>query len=282
MSIELWFLPAFLALLLWGAAVFLPKMAVARLPPMAIVVYQAAGYALFALGILLWEHGRIEFETRGVVLALVVGVLAALAQVFYVTALRHGDVTLVSVVTSLYPGIAVLLAVFILDERVTLLQGAGIIAAIGGLASLVLQDKGPVYPRQGWFFPALAALVLWGFWGFIPKLALRTLDPVSILVYETIGYCAVAIVITGIKRFRIETHLGGFLICMTASAMGSAAFLLYIFALKHGPVSIISVMTALYPAVTLLLARGILKEKLSRMQLAGVAVAFASILMMVV
>jgi len=40
---------------------------------------------------------------------------------------------------------------------------------------------------RSWTLPALIALILWGFWGFLPKVATRYIDPSSALVYQAIG-----------------------------------------------------------------------------------------------
>jgi drug/metabolite transporter (DMT)-like permease len=57
------------------------------------------------------------------------GVLDASANIFYVIATRHGLFGLAVVLTSLYPGITVLLARFTLGERMRLTQRAGLLLA---------------------------------------------------------------------------------------------------------------------------------------------------------
>ena len=53
-------------------------------------------------------------------------------------------------------------------------------------------------------------------------------------------------------------------------------------ALQRGPLGIVSVLTSLYPVVTALAAVVILKERLSRVQLTGVAVAMVAVVLLVV
>jgi drug/metabolite transporter (DMT)-like permease len=47
----------------------------------------------------------------------------------------------------------------------------------------------------------------------------------------------------------------------------------YVLALSHGLLSVVAVLTALYPAGTVLLARYVLGERLGRVQQTGLAVA---------
>jgi len=69
-------------------------------------------------------------EVTGI--ALVVGVMDMSANAFYIVALRDGLLSLVSVISSMYPVVTVALAWIVLRERITALQGAGLtLAALG-------------------------------------------------------------------------------------------------------------------------------------------------------
>jgi uncharacterized membrane protein len=57
------------------------------------------------------------------------------------------------------------------------------------------------------------------------------------------------------------------------------AALLYLAATGHGELSIVAVVTSLYPAFTVLLARVILSERWSRRQAIGLLVAAASVVL---
>jgi drug/metabolite transporter (DMT)-like permease len=64
---------------------------------------------------------------------------------------------------------------------------------------------------------------------------------------------------------------------MAAGALGGAANLLFLAATGSGQLAIMSVMTALYPAVTILLARIIIGERWNRLQLIGLLAVAAAI-----
>jgi drug/metabolite transporter (DMT)-like permease len=58
-----------------------------------------------------------------------------------------------------------------------------------------------------------------------------------------------------------------------AGALDAAANAFYVLALSEGLLSIVAVLTALYPAGTVVLARYVLCERMSRTQQAGLAFA---------
>ena len=54
---------------------------------------------------------------------------------------------------------------------------------------------------------------------------------------------------------------------------GTAGTILYFFATHEGFLAVTAVLTSLYPAVTIVLARTLLGERLTRLRLAGLALA---------
>jgi drug/metabolite transporter (DMT)-like permease len=73
---------------------------------------------------------------RGAVLAalLAIGCFDILANSLYAVATTHGLLPLVSVAASLYSAVTVLLARFVLGERLAPTQRAGVVVALGGIA----------------------------------------------------------------------------------------------------------------------------------------------------
>ena len=104
-----------------------------------VAVSRTAG-TLVAFGIALATRTRPWRSASGrtVVIALVSGAVDAAANVCYVLATRAGLFGLAVVITALYPGMTVLLARWLLGERMRGLQRAGLLLAAIGVVLLTL------------------------------------------------------------------------------------------------------------------------------------------------
>lgn len=85
---------------------------------------------------------------------------------------------------------------------------------------------------------------------------------------------AIAVVVT---RAAFKPPPGTFRGISLAGALDVAANLFYLLATRRGLLALVAVLTSMYPATTVLLARVVLKEKLSTVQLVGLVFAFAGV-----
>ncbi len=125
--------------------------------------------------------------------------------------------------------------------------------------------------------PSLAALVLWGLWAFLPKLALQTMPPQSVIFYEAVGNMLVAMPIFFYLKRRLIKNKKGILLTAFSSGISMVAILAFYYALRLGPVATIVTVTAMYPIVGLTLARIFLKESMNSTQLFAVVMAMAAV-----
>jgi drug/metabolite transporter (DMT)-like permease len=73
---------------------------------------------------------------HGLRLAVLCGVLDGTANILLLAGVLTGDLTIVSVLTALYPAGTIALAAIVLKERITLVQGSGLVLA--GIAAVLL------------------------------------------------------------------------------------------------------------------------------------------------
>jgi len=124
-----------------------------------------------------------------------------------------------------------------------------------------------------WFIFGLLTLLLWGIWGFLPKVATRYIDPLSVLVFQTVGSILVTIVILATIGFRPELHTKGVTLAMATGIIGTLGTISFLYSIAKGKASIVVTMTALYPIVTVILSLLILKESITIKQ--GIAIILA-------
>lgn len=121
-----WILPALGTFVFWGLWGFFPKLTTRYISPLSAMVYESIIGLPVGLIILATLNFKPEVHPRGILYASVTGVLGILGALGYLTAVRRGEVTLVSSFTALSPALTILLAMLLLGERLVLRQYLGI------------------------------------------------------------------------------------------------------------------------------------------------------------
>ena len=134
--------------------------------------------------------------------------------------------------------------------------------------------------QNTWFLLALAAMLLWGFWGFFSKLATNFIRDVDAAVYQAIGTFTVTLVAAFFVRFQPKGSSNGILFAVLSGASAALAIFFFFSAITRGRGSVVVSMTALYPLVTLALSVVFLHEAVTFKQLLGVGLAVGAIVLM--
>lgn len=82
-----------------------------------------------------------------------------------------------------------------------------------------------------------------------------------------------------VTRTSLRVPSASLLLIAVVGVLDMLANLLYLFAERRGMLSLVAVLVSLYPAATVVLARVVLAERLSRLQLLGLAAAAAGVLL---
>ncbi len=167
-----------------------------------------------------------------------------------------------------------------LPVTVGLLQGEhlGPAALIGlplALAAVVMVSAGP----GGGARPSRTALLL--AFGAGAAIALQLVflhqapadSGVGPLIVGRAVSSAVTLAAAGVMFRRLGTEKPVYAISAAAGVLDSVANLLFLLAARSGDLAVVAVVTALYPAGTVLLARSVLGERIHRGQLVGLGVA---------
>lgn len=201
------------------------------------------------------------------------GVASAAAFALLYRTLAIGPMSVLSPVTALVSAVLPVAAGLALGERVGTAALAGIPLA---LTAVVLISAGPGAATAR---PSRRALLLATGAGTAIALQLICLDqaPADSGLAPLIVGRAVSSAVTLTAAAVLSGRLGGgrppVALAAAAGTLDSLANLAFLLAARSGDLAIVSVVTALYPAATVLLARVVLAERLHRGQFAGLGTA---------
>lgn len=131
-----------------------------------------------------------------------------------------------------------------------------------------------------WLGFAILAMLLWGLWAFLPRIATRTLDLPTTLFFQQLGAMSMGVVVLAVSRFKLKLEPTGIQWAYLTGLLGVCGLLCYFQAVSRQRVSVVIMVTALYPIVTLLLSMVFLREKLALLHWIGVGLAMVAILLM--
>lgn len=259
----------------YGAGDFSGGLAAKRDPALRVVALsQAAGVALFALAALL--TGEAWPSRPDLSWGVGAGLSGAGGALALYRGLAAGPMSLVAPITA---GLAALLPILLQvaagSEAVGPARAAGMALALAGIA-LVSRSGGAARSGPGGvMFGVLGGL---GFGGAFACLA-RT-SPDGLFWPLAAGRAASALLLAAIV-WRTRTGLRPLapLPVLCAIVFDAAANGLYVVAVHTGLVMVSVVFCSLYPAVTVLLAMALLRERPRRAQWAGLAAVVAAIAM---
>jgi bacterial/archaeal transporter family protein len=130
---------------------------------------------------------------------------------------------------------------------------------------------------MNWLGFSLLALGLWGVWGFLGKVAAQHLPSTAVYLLTIAGHAVVAgfLLLGGLGP--VAWHAGGIGAALGAGLAMAVGLLFFFHALARGPAAVVVPLTALYPAVTVILSRVFLQEGLTVRHLAGLVLALAAV-----
>jgi drug/metabolite transporter (DMT)-like permease len=125
----------------------------------------------------------------------------------------------------------------------------------------------------------MLSMLAYGVWGAVSSLASQNVSPLTLQIVSTAGLFPVALVLLFSKNIsQGANRLRGILLAITTGLIGGTGNLILYQALRiGGEASVIFPLTGMYPLVTLILARLLLKERLNRVQSFGIALALMAI-----
>lgn len=193
-------------------------------------------------------------------------------SLFYL-ALSKGSMTVVAPLTAMVSSILPVAAGVILGERPNVLGYLGIVLALGGIA-LVTGAVGIAHQKTTASIALLAVLGGCGFgWMYVCLDRAHEEAGMWPLLGARIASISIAGVVILARRSDGPRFVGIGLLAMVAGMFDMAANILFVVANHRGLLSLVSVIASLYPVSTIVLAMRIDRERVTRSQVGGMALA---------
>ena len=270
------FLLALGASVSWGISDFLGGRQTRRFSALSVLVVSQPLGAVLALAVAL-GFGDDPLPASKFALGAFAGATVVLALGAFYRAMALGSVSVVATIGAL--GVIVPVAGGIVQgEAPGGLQAVGAVVAVGAVL-LVAREPDPEWREANRASVGLAALAALGFGTFFLALdGAASHDAAWAIAAARVGGVTLLLAVALWARPAIPRARGPVLVALLAIGFFDiTANSLYAVATNHGLLPLVAVGASLYSAVTVLLARFVLGERLAPSQRAGIVVALAGV-----
>jgi len=240
-------------------------------------VSQACGLVLMVL--LVVVDGS-PFSRADALIGAAAGSIGLAGVLLLYRGLANGTMSVVAPVTAVSAGVLPLAWGLVRGDRPSAVALVGVVAALAAVALVSTADA--VEDARATRADIGLALLAGTAFGAVFVLLGET-DASSgmwpVLGARTASVALVTVGVLTILRQPLRPAPGTLRTIAVAGVLDAGANALYLLASREGLLSLVSVLSSLYPAATIVLARFVLHERMNRLQLAGVALALAGVVM---
>jgi drug/metabolite transporter (DMT)-like permease len=272
--------------LLYGSADFFGGLTARRANTIATVFWsQFVGLAFLALVLPFLPAATVS--SRDWTWGFIAGLSGGIGVALLYRALAIGAMAVVAPTTAVIAAIIPVLFAFFLGERLRTLTLAGLALALVAIAlvsrpagdSLSLEKTEPRRFPPGFGLALLSGVSVGIF--FLSLARTSTAAGMWPLLAARISSIALFGLIAVVARRTLRMSGTATATACTGGALDMAANALYMIAARVGPLSIVVTLASLYPASTVILARFVLGERLSAVQISGILCALAAVVVIV-
>jgi drug/metabolite transporter (DMT)-like permease len=259
----------------WGISDFLGGLQSRRISALSVLLVSQPVGLVLALAVALTAGGD-ALGARETAIAVGAGAAVVVALGAFYRAMALGSISVVATIGAL--GVLVpVVAGIAQGDRPAALQAFGAVAGICGVV-LVAREPDPEWRAAGRASVGLAAVAALGFGTFLLGLdAASGEQPAWTIVAARSGGVAMLLAAAAVARPSMRIDRGLLPALVTIGCFDVLANSLFALATNHGLLALVAVAGSLYSAVTVLLARVVLGERLAPTQRTGVVVALAGV-----
>lgn len=280
------------AALVYGSADFLGGIASKRLSPIRVTAIGAASGLVVLIAAAPLIGGRWSFEA--VLYGGISGVTGAIAITLLYACLAIGPMSILSPLTALVSAFVPLMAGVLRGERLPVFGYVAIgIALVAVVLVGFVKEEGALRPSLKALLMAIGSGTMIGAFlilidltpddsGLVPLIANRAVN--GVIMFAVVGVLALVGLRGSGGASRSEPSTGmlrhgwraGFWVAVVCGMIDATANVLLLFGLRIGELTVMSVLTALYPAGTIILAAIVLRERIAPVQVVGLVLALAA------
>jgi drug/metabolite transporter (DMT)-like permease len=269
----------------WGAADFFAKKTIDNIGDLRTLFWaQLIGIAPLLIAILL-NPDVPKINTYDPLFLILFGIVGALSYLPLYSAFGKGKVSIISPIFASYSVVVVVLAAIFLNAHISGLQWLAIFIVFAGVLLLsidpseIRQALGKKGQLTGGVPQALTALVGYSFWlMFLDKflngrewlfflLIIRSIAVLTLLIYSAVIGTSLSVKDRGLWKYLALIGL-----------FDVAAFSAVSYGFSHTDfIGVVTVLSATFSIPTIILAYLFLKERVSRLQVGGIAVILAGV-----
>ncbi len=260
----------------WGAADFCGGIATKRANPFRVVVVAHFTGLIFMIALALIAREPIA-SGRALLLGAAAGAVGGIGLACFYKSLAVGTMGINAPLSAVITAIVPVVFSFVTEGFPSEVRIAGLVLAMISIWVIASPPGGVAHEQHGVGLAVIAGI---GFGGFLllMKMAgpsgvfwpLASARAASFLLMLTI------VLVSGIKG---ETSGSTLRYMLVAGVLDSAANALFVAASQRGRLDVAAVLSSLYPASTVILARVVLKERLSRVQATGMMAALVAVVL---
>ncbi|MFN2466587.1 MAG: EamA family transporter [Gaiellaceae bacterium] len=260
----------------WGFADFTAGLKSRTLGVLVVLaVAQVSGLLLVSILVAARGHGP---DGQAVLWAAPAAVAGTLGLIAFLRSMAVGTISIVAPIVGVSAAVPVAYGLM-RGDRPSWIQGVGVVLALLGVLAASRESPEPGEARSrvaaGVGLALLAAL---GFGCYFPFMhAAREADVFwTVMLFRCVSSTLV-LAAFAVARPRATLTRSDVPLLVLIGAGDVAGNVLFTTAASHGLVSLVSVLSSLYPVVTIALAWVVLRERLAPLQWAGVAVVLAGV-----
>ena len=274
---------ALIGAVMYGGADFLGGLAARRFSPIVVTAIASATGMVLVLALLPIVGGAASY--RDLILGAISGVLGVLSLVLLYGTLAIGPMSILSPLTAVVSAIApVLWGLLVKREQLAPIGYLGLATALVAIVLVAfLPGERIVRPRPRGLLMGVGAGIAIGAFLIVINDTSDNSGLVPLAANRTVGTILTAIIVITLLILRRRTRptpvaaasgpRNGLMLTIGCGVSDAIANILILTALRAGDLAVVSALTALYPAGTILLAGLVLRERIAAVQWLGLALA---------